>query len=113
MIRTTNHWLWLAVAAAAANPVLAQTRPPASGNPLEALPQIQAPSRAPNVSVQIQSNAEQLQKLLGTHLTPSKVQIDGVKTIAFAEVARHFSPLVGKDVKIGQLVAAAEEVGRL
>lgn len=113
MIRTTNQWLWLAVAAATANPAFAQTRPPASGNPLGALPQIQTPSRAPSVSVHIQSNAEQLQQLLGTHLTPSKVQIDGVKTIAFPEVARHFSPFVGKDVTIGQLVAAADEVTRL
>jgi hemolysin activation/secretion protein len=113
MIRTTNQWLWFAVATATATPAFAQTHATAVGNPLEALPQIQAPSRAPNVSVQIEPKAEQLQRLLGTHLTPSKVQIDGVKAIAFAEVASHFSPLVGKDITIGQLVAAANDVTRL
>ncbi|PMS18307.1 sugar transporter [Trinickia dabaoshanensis] len=113
MIRTPNHWLWLAVAAAAASPAIAQTRPPASGNPLGALPEIQTPSRAPNVSLRIEPNEAQLQRLLDTHLTPSAFQIEGVKAIAFADVARHFSPLVGKDITIGQLVAAADEVTRL
>jgi hemolysin activation/secretion protein len=114
MIRTANQWIWLAVAAAStASPALAQTRAAASGNPLEALPQIQTPSHAPSVSVQIAPNEQQLQRLLGTHLTPTKVEIDGVKAIAFAEVAQHFSPFVGKDITIGQIVEAANDVTRL
>ena len=113
MIRTPNHWLWLAIAAVAASPSIAQTRPPASGNPLGALPEIQTPSRAPNVSLRIEPNTTQLQRLLDTHLTPSAFQIEGVKAIAFADVAQHFSPLVGKDITIGQLVAAADDVTRL
>lgn len=114
MLRTTNQLLWLALAAASAvNPALSQTRPAASGNPLEALPQIQTPSRTPSVSVQIQPNAQQLQRLLETPLTPSKVQIDGVKAIAFADVAGHFAPFIGKRTTIGQLVEAANAVTRL
>jgi hemolysin activation/secretion protein len=117
MIRIPNPWFWLALAAASAanpaNPAHAQTRPAASGNPLEALPQIRTPNGAPNVSVKIEPNAQQLEKLLGTHLTPSKVQIDGVKAIAFPDVAKHFSPFVGKDTTIGQLVEAANAVTRL
>ncbi|MGN6317906.1 ShlB/FhaC/HecB family hemolysin secretion/activation protein [Trinickia sp.] len=114
MVRTTNQWVWLAlVAAGAVTPALAQTRPAATGNPLQALPQIQTPSRAPNVSVQIQSNEQQLQKLLQTQLTPSKIEIDGVKSIAFTDVASHFSTFVGKRVAIGDLVEAANEVTRL
>lgn len=114
MIRTANQWFWLAVAAATtASPALAQTRAAASGNPLEALPQIQTPSHTPSVSVQIAPNEQQLQRLLDTHLTPSKIEIDGVKAIAFAQVAEHFSTFVGKDTTIGQLVEAANAVTRL
>jgi hemolysin activation/secretion protein len=114
MIRTANQWFWLALAAATtAGPALAQTRAAASGNPLEALPRIQTPSRTPRVSVQIAPNEPQLQRLLETHLTPSKVEIDGVKAIAFAQVAQSFSAFVGKDTTIGQLVEAANAVTRL
>ena len=115
MIRIPNQWFWLALAVATttATPAVAQTRPPASGNPLQALPRIETPSRAPAVQVQIQSGAEQLQRLLDTHVTPSKFEIDGVKAIPFADVARYFSPLVAKDVTIGRLVDAANDVTRL
>lgn len=114
MIRTANQWIWLAVAAATtASPALGQTRAAAGGNPLEALPQIQTPSHTPSVSVQIAPNEQQLQRLLDTHLTPSKVEIDGVKTIAFAQVAQYFSAFVGKDTTIGHLVEAANAVTRL
>jgi len=114
MIRTANQWFWLALAAATTTaPALAQTRAAASGNPLEALPQIQTPSHTPSVSVQIAPNEQQLQRLLDTHLTPSKVEIEGVKAIPFAQVAEHFTSFVGKDITIGQLVEAANAVTRL
>lgn len=114
MIRTPNKWFWLAVAAAsAASSAFGQARPAASGNPLDALPQIRTPDREPQISVQIQPNPQQMQQLLATHLMPSKVQIDGVKAIPFADVARHFSTLVGKDITIGALVEAANAVTRL
>ena len=113
MIRTPNQWFWLAVAAATATPAFAQTRPPANGNPLDALPRIEAPKGAPPVRVQIEPQAEQLQRLLDTHLTPGKIEIDGVKAVPFADVASHFASFVGKDTTIGQLVAAANDVTRL
>jgi hemolysin activation/secretion protein len=114
MIRTANQWFWLALAAATTTaPAFAQTRAAASGNPLEALPQIQTPSHTPSVSVQIAPNEQQLQRLLDTHLTPSKVEIEGVKAIPFAQVAEHFTSFVGKDITIGQLVEAANAVTRL
>jgi hemolysin activation/secretion protein len=108
--------LGLALAAAsAATPAhaQAQTRPAANGNPLEALPQIRTPGRTPSVSVQVQPNEPQLQQLLQTQLTPSKIEIDGVKAIAFSDVAAHFTPFVGKRVSIGQLVEAANDVTRV
>ncbi|MBU6489274.1 MAG: ShlB/FhaC/HecB family hemolysin secretion/activation protein [Burkholderiales bacterium] len=114
MIRIPNQWFWLAIAAAsAASSAFGQARPATSGNPLDALPQIRTPDREPQISVQIQPNPQQVQQLLATHLTPSKVQIDGVKAIPFADVARHFSALVGKDITIGALVDAANAVTRL
>lgn len=116
MIRIPNQWFWLVVAVATASqasPVFAQTRPPANGNPLEALPRIQTPSGTPPVRVEIEPNDAQLKRLLDTHLTPAKFEIDGVRAIPFADVAHHFASLVGKDVTIGRLVAAANDVTRL
>lgn len=115
MIRTTNQWFRLTVAAATATatPAFAQTRPPANGNPLDALPRIETPRGAPPVRVQIEPQGERLQRLLDTHLTPAKIEIDGVKAVPFADIASHFSSFVGKDITIGQLVAAANDVTRL
>lgn len=62
--------------------------------------------------VEIEPNDAQLKRLLDTHLTPAKFEIDGVRAIPFADVARHFVSLVGKDVTIGQLAAAANDVTR-
>ncbi|PLZ03354.1 sugar transporter [Burkholderia sp. WAC0059] len=83
------------------------------GNLLDSLPQINAPSKGPNVTVQVQSQPAQLQSLLARHLTPSHIQVEGVKSIPFDEVSRHFTPFVGKDITIGQLIGAADDVTKL
>lgn len=132
MIRNANQTVALALlAASAAMTANAQTRPalggalpgsiagtpaagaPVTGNPLQALPQLTEPRTSPNVTVQVERQTSQLQQLLATHLTPSKIQIDGVKAIRFADVAQHFTPLVGKDITIGQLIDAANDVTKL
>jgi hemolysin activation/secretion protein len=114
MIRNAKQTIWLALMAAGIiNNALAQTRPAANGNPLEALPQVNAPSKAPSVTVQVQQPALQLQQLLATHLKPSSVQIDGVKAIPFSEVAQRFAPLVRKDITIGDLIETANGVTKL
>jgi hemolysin activation/secretion protein len=114
MIRNAKQTIWLALfAASAANSSLAQTRPAAVGNPLQALPQVTTPSTTPNVTVQVQQPTSRLQQLLATHLKPSTVQIEGVKAIPFNEIAQRFTPLVGKDITIGQLIETANGVTKL
>jgi hemolysin activation/secretion protein len=118
----------LLLAAAAASTVHAQSRapggapalggPPAGiatpgGNPLNALPQVTAPDKGPKVTLQVQPQAPRLQALLATHLTPKKFEVEGVKSIPFAEVAQRFTPLVGKDVTIGELIQIADGVTKL
>ncbi|WP_176052673.1 ShlB/FhaC/HecB family hemolysin secretion/activation protein [Paraburkholderia caribensis] len=113
----TRQWTFL-LAAIAASAVQAQTRPavsgnPLGGNPLEALPQIKAPEKGPNATAQIQPQAPQLQELLARHLTPTRVEVEGVKSIPFNDVAQRFTPLVGKEITIGELIEVANGVTRL
>jgi hemolysin activation/secretion protein len=106
-----KHWALL-IAAALASGAYAQSRPAVGGNPLEALPQIKAPDK-PNVTVQVEQQAPPLQQLLERHLTPTKIQVEGVKSLPFEEVAQRFTPLVGKDITIGQLIEVANGVTKL
>ena len=114
-----SRWT-IALAAIAASAmqmeVHAQSRPPGAvvgGNPLDSLPQIKAPDRGPNVTVQVAPQAPQLQELLARHLTPSSVKVEGVKSIPFDLVAQRFTPLVGKDITIGDLIEVANGVTKL
>jgi hemolysin activation/secretion protein len=94
----------------------AQSRPGGTavgGNPLDSLPQVKAPNRGPSVTVQVEQQAPQLQELLARHLTPTRVQVEGVKSIPFDEVAQRFTPLVGKDITIGELIEVANGVTKL
>lgn len=83
------------------------------GNPLDSLPQIKAPDKGPNVTVQVAPQAPQLEELLARHITPSRIQVEGVKSIPFDEVAQRFTPLVGKDTTIGDLIQVANGVTKL
>lgn len=115
-MRTTELVVGLGLAlgiGSAATVAEAQTRAAASGNPLQALPQINAPRSGPNVTVQVEQPTPQLQQLLASHLTPTKIQVEGVTAISFAEVAGRFTPLVGKDITIGQLIETANGITRL
>jgi hemolysin activation/secretion protein len=114
-----SKWTLLLAALAASTLQMeaqAQSRPGGSavgGNPLDSLPQIRAPDRGPSVTVQVQPQAPQLQELLARHLTPTRVQVEGVKSIPFDEVAQRFTPLVGKDITIGDLIEVANGVTKL
>ena len=112
-----GRWTLL-LAAMAAGAVQAQSRPavggnPVGGNPLDSIPQVNAPDKGPNVTLQVQPQAPQLQALLATHVTPTKFQVEGVKSIPFDDVAQRFTPLVGKDITIGQLIEVANGVTKL
>ncbi|MEZ0605375.1 ShlB/FhaC/HecB family hemolysin secretion/activation protein [Paraburkholderia sp. IW21] len=114
-----SKWTFLLAAIAASAMQVeahAQSRPSgpvAGGNPLDSLPQIKAPDKGPNVTVQVAPQVPQLQELLSRHLTPSRVQVEGVKSIPFDEVAQRFTPLVGKDTTIGDLIEVANGVTKL
>ncbi|WP_179403636.1 ShlB/FhaC/HecB family hemolysin secretion/activation protein [Burkholderia guangdongensis] len=110
MNRRLDTWMMLFAVAATAGTVHAQSR---AGNPLDSLPQINAPQRGPNVTVQVSPPAQQLQELLARHVTPTTFQVEGVKSIPFEEVSRRFTPLVGKDITIGQLIETANGVTKL
>ncbi|WP_277185256.1 ShlB/FhaC/HecB family hemolysin secretion/activation protein [Caballeronia sp. BR00000012568055] len=92
--------------------VPAAPRPAVGGNPLDALPQVKAPS-TPTVTVDVQKPSSALDALLARHITPSKVQIEGVKTLPFKDVAGRFTPLVGQDITIGKLIETANEVTQM
>ncbi|CAB3777370.1 hypothetical protein LMG28688_00343 [Paraburkholderia caffeinitolerans] len=83
------------------------------GNPLDALPQINAPKKAPSVTVQVQQQTPALEQLLATHITPTTFKVEGVKSIPFDEVASHFAPLANHDITIGQLIETANGVTKL
>ncbi|AIO34250.1 ShlB/FhaC/HecB family hemolysin secretion/activation protein [Burkholderia pseudomultivorans] len=105
-----DRWMLL-LAVAAAGTAHAQTR--VAGNPLDSLPQINAPKTGPNVTVQVAPQAPQLQELLSRHLTPTTFQVEGVKSVPFDEISRRFTPLVGKDITIGELIETANGVTKL
>jgi hemolysin activation/secretion protein len=112
-----SRWTLL-LAAMAAGAVQGQSRPaiggsPVGGNPLDSIPQINAPDKGPNVTLQVQPQAPQLQALLATHVTPTKFQVEGVKSIPFDDVAQRFTPLVGKDITIADLIQVADGVTKL
>ncbi|MDQ0010307.1 hemolysin activation/secretion protein [Luteibacter jiangsuensis] len=86
----------------------AQVRAPA--NPLQTLPRTETPQQAPSVKVNVQAPSRALEALLAKHLTPSRFDVTGVKSIPFAEVAAVFAPMRGKDTTVGELIAAADRV---
>jgi hemolysin activation/secretion protein len=82
------------------------------GNPLDALPQVKAPPK-PSVSVEVQKPSSALDALLARHITPSKIEVEGVKTLPFKDIAGRFTPLVGQDVTIGKLIETANGVTQM
>ena len=64
-------------------------------------------------NIRLFANMTALENLLATHLTPTKFQIEGVKTLPFPEIAAHFAPMAGHDITVAQLLAAANDVTKL
>ncbi|MGI4812241.1 MAG: ShlB/FhaC/HecB family hemolysin secretion/activation protein [Janthinobacterium lividum] len=83
------------------------------GNPVATLPQVNAPAPPPKVTVAVQQPNPQLQQLLATPVTPSAFQIQGIKSIPFAEVADRFKALVGHPTTVGQLIETANGITRM
>lgn len=103
-----NRWFGCLLGMTVVCSVQAQVRAPA--NPMQTLPRTETPQQAPSVKVNVQAPTRALQTLLATHVTPSRFDVTGVKSIPFAEVAAVFAPMRGKDTTVGELVAAADRV---
>ncbi|MBD9403249.1 ShlB/FhaC/HecB family hemolysin secretion/activation protein [Comamonas sp. CMM02] len=91
-----------------------------TGGPLVNVPQPSSPRPSSDISAEIDTpSALQLSKQLQTRLTLSttlqvnRIDISGVKTIAFDDVAALFQPLSGQQASIEQLAAAATQATAL
>ncbi|TCV94861.1 hemolysin activation/secretion protein [Luteibacter rhizovicinus] len=104
-----NRWLGCFVGMTVVCSTQAQVRPPA--NPLQTLPQTEAPKQAPTVSVNVQQQRNPaLDALLATRITPSRFDVSGVHALPFDSVASLFRPLQGHDVSVGDIIAMADKV---
>ncbi|VWX61466.1 conserved exported hypothetical protein [Burkholderiales bacterium 8X] len=106
----------LALLGAAAAVQAQVAAPPAAtlGNPLNQLPTAPAnPSatRTPQVDVQAPQGAAA--GGLERQVTATRFDIEGVKALPFADVARIFMPLVGQPLPLARLVAASREATAL
>ena len=106
-----NRWLGCLMGMTVVCSTPAQVRAPA--NPLQTLPRTEMPQQAPSVKVNVQAPNPALEALLATHLTPSRFDVIGVKSIRFADVAAIFAPMRGKDCTVRDLVAASDRVTAL
>lgn len=103
-----NRWLGCLLGMTVVCSTQAQVRAPA--NPLQTLPRTETPKEAPSVTVNVQAPNQALEALLASHLTPTRFDVVGVRSIPFADVAAVFAPMRGKDTSVRQLVAAADSV---
>ena len=86
----------------------AQTRLPAA-NPVQSLPVAPSPVVAPTVRTNVAAPANPaLQALLTRRLTPSRVDLSGVKAIPFAAATEVFRPLIGREGTVADILSAAE-----
>ncbi|SFS04035.1 Hemolysin activation/secretion protein [Dyella sp. OK004] len=107
-----RRWVVLATTAMTSAVSWAQTRPPVA-NPLQTLPRVEAPAQ-PRVTLNVeQQRNDQMAALMAITLTPSRVDIGGVHSIPFEQVAALFKPLTGKNVRVADLVAAADACTKL
>ena len=86
-----------------------QTRLPAA-NPVQTLPVAPLPPAAPTVHTKVSSPVNPaLQALLARGLTPTRVDLSGVRAIPFEAAAEVLKPLVGRAVTVADVLAAAEK----
>lgn len=103
-----RKWLVFATAAVTSTAGWAQSRTPVA-NPLQTLPRVEAPTPQPSVTLNVEKQRnDQLAALMALTLTPTRIDIDGVRSVPFDQVAALFKPLTGKTVRIADLVAAAD-----
>jgi hemolysin activation/secretion protein len=105
--------LVFATAAVTSTAGWAQSRPQVA-NPLQTLPRVETPAQQPSVTLNVEKQRnDQLAALMATTLTPTRIDIGGVHSVPFDQVAALFKPLTGKTVRIADLVAAADACTKL
>lgn len=89
-----------------------QVHLPQTANPLQNLPQSNVPSPTPRVSTSVQTRPlnPQLAALLSQAITPRRFDVTGVHAVPFAEIAALFSPMTGRRVTVGDLIAASARI---
>jgi hemolysin activation/secretion protein len=92
----------------------ADDRVPLQGDPTDYLPKIQIPSSNENGVVIEQSPGQQpASSAVARTVVPGKIQIEGVKSIQFEEVAALFANLTGKKITVEQLVNISQSIARV
>ncbi|WNL47581.1 POTRA domain-containing protein [Dyella sp. BiH032] len=108
-----RKWLVFATAAVTSTTGWAQSRAPVA-NPLQTLPRVETPAAPPSVTFNVEKQRnDQLAALMALTLTPTRIDIGGVHSVPFDQVAALFKPLTGKTVRIADLVAAADACTKL
>ncbi|MDQ7995175.1 MAG: ShlB/FhaC/HecB family hemolysin secretion/activation protein [Luteibacter sp.] len=102
-----NRWFGCLLGMTVVCSAQGQVRAPA--NPLQTLPRTEAPKQAP-VKVNVEAPTQAMEALLASHLTPTRFDVTGVRSIPFAKVAAEFAPMRGKDTSVRELIAAADRV---
>ncbi|UPG84699.1 hypothetical protein L2Y94_15395 [Luteibacter aegosomatis] len=103
-----NRWFGCLLGMTVVCSAPAQVRVPA--NPLQTLPRAETPKQAPSVQVNVQAPTQAMEALLATHVTPSRFDVTGVKSIPFSAVADLFAPMRGKSVTVRDLIETANKV---
>lgn len=111
--RMAGGWFLAGITCWAATGALAQTAAPPSA-PLDTLPRPALPTQpGGDVQVEVQRPAAPADALLQSKLTPRKFDIAGVKSIPFDEVAALFTPLVGQNLTVNDIVERSQRATAL
>lgn len=105
LLAGASWWVATGVGAQSAAPV---------GSPLDTLPRPELPMQPQTpVQVDVQRPEPAAAAVLNTQVTPTKFDIEGVRSIPFDEVAALFAPLAGKPTSVGTLVERSQQATSL
>ncbi len=111
--RKAGPWYLAGITCWAAASAMAQNAAPPSA-PLDTLPRPALPNQpGGDVQVEVQRPAPPAEALLQWKLTPRKFDVAGVQSIPFDEVAALFTPLVGQNVSVKDIVERGQRATAL
>ena len=94
----------------------ARAEGPLRGNPVDAMPRIERPASATQPPPYVQTATPEqlaLQARLAQRIVPRNFDVSGVRAIPFEEVSGLLSPLAGKEISLGELVAEVDKITQL